>query len=114
MELALLWLAGAVLVAVWARSKGRSMALAFAVSALLSPLAGAIVVALWQPRAALDEAAARAGTSPDYRLCPACAEPVRIAATRCRHCGGSLAAPAQSEDPRLHALLDQLGRPPRL
>lgn len=69
----------------------------FALSLLFTPAIG-IVLALFaasrEPQAQpgiVDRLAAR-----EFRKCPRCAELVRREATKCRFCGGSLNAPAES------------------
>lgn len=79
------WLIFSFLVATWASSKGRSWFGYFVLSLLLSPLVGAIVVAIaGQNKPALESAAVQSG---EMRKCPACAELIRSEARKCRHCG---------------------------
>ena len=117
MEWAAVWLLGSILVAVWAHAKGRSAGLALAIGLIFSPVMAAIVVAVWTPGPERDYQAARAGRSKDLRVCPQCAEMVRVEAMRCKHCGAALSADPTREDPEETAtrrLVEALERRKRL
>lgn len=91
MEWFLVWTVLSALVGAWAASRGHSAVGMFLVSFLLSPLIGFLVEAIRgrDIRAAEHEAIA-SGT---MKKCPACAELVRLEATKCRYCGEPLPIP---------------------
>lgn len=88
----IVWLLLAFFVGFWARSRGRSGVGAFFVSLVLSPLIGAIVVALVKPNREVVET--REIESGESKRCPKCAELIRADAVKCRFCGSDL--PSQS------------------
>ncbi|MPM60000.1 hypothetical protein SDC9_106846 [bioreactor metagenome] len=93
MELFLGWLVLSVLVGVWASKKGRSGFGAFLIACLLSPLIGAIIVALMAPGgvAAMPKDEFGNPITPETHVkCPDCRELVRRDARKCKHCGASL------------------------
>ncbi|WP_312839849.1 hypothetical protein [Delftia tsuruhatensis] len=93
MELFFLWLILCVLVGVWASKKGRSGIGAFLFSLFLSPLVGAIIVALMKPEgeAALPRDELGNPITPATHVhCPDCRELVRKEARKCKHCGSAL------------------------
>lgn len=86
-----LWLFLAGAVAVWAHSKGGFAFGWFIISVMLSPLVGAICVALIKPKAtpARDEMGQIIKPG-DFVRCPICKEAVRHDALKCKHCGAVL------------------------
>lgn len=74
------WLVVSGLVGWWAESKGRSFAVFFAVSALFSPLIGALLVLV------LSGDPSRAAAAGGKKKCPRCAEWVQREAEICRYC----------------------------
>ena len=99
------WLVCAVLVALAARSRGRSAPLWLLLAVMLTPLPAALMLLVFADRAEVrvrrDASQGRAG----LRLCPSCGEVVRIEAKRCRFCLADLtrriepAASLLSDDP---------------
>jgi len=86
----LVWLVLAILVGVYAASKGRSGIGFFFIAILLSPLIGFIIALVVQPITA--ETDARAVNSGEFSKCPFCAELVKSAAIVCKHCGRAIPA----------------------
>jgi uncharacterized membrane protein YiaA len=86
--LVIVWVLLAVLVGAWARQCGRSGVGAFFVALVLSPLVGAIVVALTKPNREAVEA--REVASGESKRCPKCAELIRVDAVKCRYCGSEI------------------------
>jgi Na+/H+-dicarboxylate symporter len=83
------WLIFAVLVGVYASSKGRSGFGFFLIAALLSPLIGFIIALVVSPIGSkVEQNALEAG---DMKKCPSCAELVKIEAKLCKHCRTELA-----------------------
>lgn len=88
MSIVFAWFIFAILVGAWASSKGRSGFGYFLVSVLLSPLIGAIMVAIaGENKPKIEAEAVKSG---DMRKCPACAELIRKEAKKCKHCGTDL------------------------
>lgn len=83
-----MWLIFAVLVGVFASSKGRSGIGFFFLAVLLSPLIGFIVALVVSPIRANTEA--KAIESGDLKKCPNCAEFVKVEAKLCKHCHSEL------------------------
>ena len=84
------WLGFSVLVGVVAAGRGRSGVGWFALSLVISPLIGLLLVAVLGN---LKEQAARAASEPGSKThvrCPKCAEWVLPEATVCKHCGAAL------------------------
>lgn len=105
------WLVCAALVALAARSRGRSAPGWLLLSIVLTPLLAALMLLAFADRSEIrvrhDARRGRAG----LRLCPSCGEVVRIEARRCRFCLADLTrrveavAPLPSDErvePRLH------------
>lgn len=110
MEIIALWLIFTILVALYARSKGRSGFIAFIVSLLLSPLIGFLIYAVLPALTSeVEKRYVKAGT---MKRCPYCAELVRIEAIICKHCGKELDAPKPAEPWKTPTLAknNELGR----
>ena len=93
MELFIGWVFLCILVGVWASKKGRSGVGAFLISCVLSPLIGAIIVAMMTPAGAAAMPKDELGNpiTPDTHVkCPDCRELVRSDARKCKHCGAAL------------------------
>lgn len=93
MELFLFWFVGAIIVAIIASSRGRTVFGWFLLSVLFSPLLmGILVLCLGNPKTAAAQAvAAREAPNPDTHVrCPDCRELVRKDARKCKHCGTAL------------------------
>lgn len=89
MGFALFWFFASLVVAVWASNRGRSGFAWWLLSMLLSPLLGALFLAVHPNLAAQRQVAAPDGDAGRVR-CPACAEWVLPQAIKCKHCGGEL------------------------
>lgn len=83
------WLLLAVLVGVYASSKGRSGVGYFLLAVLLSPLIGFIIVLVLSP--ITENTDAKAISSGEMKKCPNCAEIVKAEAKLCKHCHSELA-----------------------
>ena len=83
-----LWLVLSATAGSIAESKGRSAAGYFFLSLIASPLVGILaVLVVGKNEEKLRERQLATG---EWRRCPACAELVRIEATRCRYCASGL------------------------
>ena len=82
-----LWFLCGITAASIARNKGDNGCFGFILGILLGPI-GVIIALLSSPKQAkLDERALKSGK---MKKCPACAELVKVDATKCRHCGEDL------------------------
>ena len=101
MELIIFWFALAFIAAAIASRKGRSGFGFFLLAVILSPLIGIICALVARPDTERTERQAlKEGTA---RRCPYCAEVVRIAAVKCRHCQSELQAIEQDRGDTLDA-----------
>lgn len=94
MDLLLLYIFLCIIVGAWAGGLGRNGFGWFVLTLIISPLFAAIAL-LIVGRPANSAINRVVVESPDYNGddyvdCPECAEPVRHAARRCRHCGAAL------------------------
>jgi phosphotransferase system glucose/maltose/N-acetylglucosamine-specific IIC component len=79
----------AILVGVYANSKGRSGFGFFLIAALLSPLIGFVIAVVISPISSkVEQNALDVG---DMKKCPSCAELVKTEAKLCKHCRTELA-----------------------
>ena len=85
----ILWVFFAILVGVYANSKGRSGFGFFLIATLLSPLIGFIIALVVPPiNSKVEQKALEAG---NMKKCPNCAEIVKVEAKLCKHCRSELA-----------------------
>lgn len=88
------WILFAVVIAAFARSRGRSFFLYLILSLLLSPVIGLIIALIsGTDTKRLERRAVARGK---VMLCPFCAEPIQPAAVVCKHCGRDLPAGAKT------------------
>lgn len=90
------WLIFAIVVAVTARSRGRSGLWWFLLSVLFTPVLMMILVLVLPNHATGDFVSDRT-----HVRCPDCREPVRRDAIKCKHCGSSLTPSAPVRSARL-------------
>ena len=83
------WLILAILVGVYANTKGRSGLGFFLLAVILSPLIGFIIALVISPVKGVIEA--NAIQSGEMKKCPDCAELVKAEAKICKHCRAELA-----------------------
>ncbi|MCP3129752.1 MULTISPECIES: hypothetical protein [Shewanella] len=83
------WLILAILVGVYANTKGRSGLGFFLLAVVFSPLIGFIIALVISPVKGVIEA--NAIQSGDMKKCPDCAELVKAEAKICKHCRAELA-----------------------
>lgn len=84
----LLWFIGALAVGAWNHKRGYTFLMGFVVSALFSPIVGALVVLLYRDQS---KNLAVVGSNPkSLKKCPYCAEDIKKKAKVCKHCGRDL------------------------
>lgn len=83
--LAIGWLIGSLAVGIWSDKKGFGLIQGFGLALLLSPLLGAVIVAVRNPKREVVESHQIA--SGEMKRCPACSELIRPQAKKCRFCG---------------------------
>jgi hypothetical protein len=88
MTIIALWLVLSIAVGIWADTRGRNGVGWFFLAALISPLLGAIFLAV--TRNLRTGVASAEPTAATHTRCPKCAEFVLPQATVCKHCGGAL------------------------
>lgn len=88
MELFIFWTALSIGVGVWATKKGRSGFGWFLFAMILSPVIGAVFVALASDES--PEAQEKATSHLTHVRCPECRELIRRDARKCKHCGTML------------------------
>lgn len=86
MEILVIWLLFSLPIGFLAHAYGRSGFAWFVFSLLMSPIIMGIALLI-------------AGKAKDreHKPCPACAEPIRIQAVKCRFCGADLSTPASAD-----------------
>lgn len=84
--------AGFGLVVLVSNAGGTGLAAGF--TAFLSPLAGFVIALSAKSSAQL---AVEHGVHGDFKKCPYCAEPVRLEAIKCKHCGSALVSVEDSQ-----------------
>lgn len=87
--ISLSWLIFAVVVGVAANARGRSGFGWFLIALLVSPLVALILVLVMRK---IEPPVAQPKISTDERPCPFCAETIKKAAIKCRHCGSDVPA----------------------
>ena len=87
MEFLVIWLVCGLIAAAIASGKGRSGCGGFAIGILLGPLGIVWALVMSKDEAKVEDKAIKAGM---MKKCPACAELVKMEATKCRHCGETL------------------------
>jgi hypothetical protein len=83
-----LWLLFSFLIGAWSISKGKGFGLGFCISFFISPIFGAIIVALLSE--SKDSILKGAIENGELKKCPSCAEYIKQEAIKCRFCNSDL------------------------
>lgn len=87
MSWVIIWLVLVITTGIIADRKGRSVIGWLALAVLVAPITILILLALPSVKPPPALPVLEANDIPATKLCPECAEPVRVAAKVCRHCG---------------------------
>jgi hypothetical protein len=102
LEIIVVWFAVGIVTAIAAGARGRSPIGWFFIG-LVSSLMGLIAVLVMRPikKNVASNALASIENDDAYRDCPLCAEPIKKAAVKCKHCGSKVKCPIQDagDDP---------------
>lgn len=104
MEFFLFWIIFTVLVGVFANTKKRSVLGWCFVSLIFSPLV-AFLFLLVLPTVRPDDPSSELVIA-EERICPFCAEPIKRAAIKCKHCGSDV-APEEASRIQIDEIIDE-------
>lgn len=91
-----LWIVGTLIISAWANRKGLGAGY-FAASIFLSPMIGALLVAIAEPNR---KVLAKRGK---FKQCPDCAEYAQLQARKCPYCGYQFSTPTIAESSQIAA-----------